>query len=193
MPQTASHILESGPLRIEFEKLRDRWSHKLSFQSGDQWLPIAASIEGSEHEPWPASPPIQELHFETHAGKPVALGVGMSGSSHWSLCVTVDLETNSIQFEVACRTKSRPDRLQSAYETQVPVESSSSQCVLQAPNSIRPIIIRTTDADSQILTASSGSTQTTLTVQPVSSQTLPSPTQRWNYLFTLAKEPLSLV
>ena len=184
-----AHILEAGPIRVEFERLGDRWSHTLSVQNENDWLLIAASIEGSEQEPWPASPPIQELHFETHDGKPVALGVGMSGSSHWSLCVTVDPTTQAIQFEVACRTKSIPDRLQSAYHSQLPVRTDSpSECILQsAGKSIQQITIRPADAKSRILTDLSVPGRTTLTVQFVSPAATPSPTRRWNYLITPVK------
>ena len=77
------------------------------------------SVEGAADEPWPPSPPLQSLQWHS-IGKqePVALLVGMAGSSHWSATVAADGER--ILLDVACRLSIEPLRLGSTYRLSGP-------------------------------------------------------------------------
>jgi hypothetical protein len=67
---------------------------------------VVASVEGSPHDDWPVSPPLQSLEIENRApGQSTALLVGMAGKSHWSASARIDPEVPSVDFDVACRVR----------------------------------------------------------------------------------------
>jgi hypothetical protein len=115
-----SQQLTSGPLLLVLEKRSDRWAHRLFWQKESERILICESQEGTSHDAWPPSPPLQEIHFETHGNSRVAMGVGMSGSSHWSICISADTRIAELRFEVACRTKNLAQFLGSSYRFSSP-------------------------------------------------------------------------
>lgn len=71
-------------------------------------------MEGGADDPWPLSPPLQELHVERNAdGRQVALLVGRAGRSHWSL--SVEPFENRLVFDAACRLSGEAEWLGSSY------------------------------------------------------------------------------
>ena len=93
---------------IEFVWTDDRFDHAIRLG------PVKLqSLCGPPDECWPDSPPIQQLSIETLEGRPVALGVGGAGTSHWSL--SVEPVESGFRFDWACRAKSTPERLGTTY------------------------------------------------------------------------------
>jgi hypothetical protein len=99
-----------------FFRAQDRIAHRVEVAAGGGYEPLLESAEGSPEEPWPASPALQQVHFQpTPDGRQAALLVGMAGRSHWSASVEVSGDGAAAVIEVACRAKSRPDWLGSTY------------------------------------------------------------------------------
>jgi hypothetical protein len=109
------HTIEAGDLRVVFRWRDDRYAHAVERFVDDQWRTVLESEEGGPDGDWPASPPLQTLHIDGRAVAPVALLVGMAGASHWSASVEPLTGVHGFAFDVACRVKSRPVRLGSAY------------------------------------------------------------------------------
>lgn len=101
---------------VEFLREADRYRHEVLVRKNASWNVVFASIEGAPDDEWPHSPPLQELHVEQRAaGSEVALLVGRAGRSHWSLSVEADIARGALVFDVACRSSSAANRLQSSY------------------------------------------------------------------------------
>jgi hypothetical protein len=109
--------LEAGRWHVAFVRHGDRFGHEISWRCADGVLHVlGTSLEGAGDEDWPASPPLQELHFERRsADLSVALLVGMAGSSHWSLVVEAHAARECLVFEAACRVHGTPGLLGSRY------------------------------------------------------------------------------
>lgn len=115
--------LSGGGLRIVFVRRGDRFGHTIESVVDGQPRVVFASVEGDAAEPWPASPPFQQLHFEDRPeGKRVALLVGMAGTSHWSASVEFDATRGEAIFDVACRMRSAPVQLGSLYAGHEPYD-----------------------------------------------------------------------
>ena len=116
-----SDTLSHG-LRVTFERHDDRYAHRIDvFQDGSDPVCVLRSVEGYSHQPWPASPPIQEVHLEDRPdGSRVALCVGMAGTSHWSLSVEMAADGQTAIFDVACRLRDTPETVGSEYEVMDP-------------------------------------------------------------------------
>lgn len=99
---------------VSFEKLPDRFSHRIEFSNSEQEI-LLASEEGSSDQIWPLSPALQELHFESRSETDVLLAVGMAGDSHFSLSVESN-RINELRFEFACRFKKHPEFIGSTYK-----------------------------------------------------------------------------
>jgi hypothetical protein len=116
-------VLEGGGLRIVFHRRGDRYGHTIEAIADGRVRAVLKSIEGDAAEPWPASPPFQQLHFEERpGGKRVALLVGMAGTSHWSASVEFDPLEGVAVFDVACRMRAKPEWLGSQYASHEPDE-----------------------------------------------------------------------
>lgn len=101
---------------VEFAREADRYRHEVVICTGESWQTVLASVEGAADDEWPPSPPLQELHIEPRTlGNEVALLVGRAGRSHWSLSVESDVARGALIFDVACRSSSAANRLQSSY------------------------------------------------------------------------------
>lgn len=108
--------IEGGGLRVVFRRLSDRFAHRVEWMDRGGVIPLIESIEGAADEDWPASPPLQELHFERREGGiQLALLVGRAGASHWSMSIELDPAAAKISFDVACRVRAAPGRLGSRY------------------------------------------------------------------------------
>ncbi len=113
-------LLTAGDhLRVRFVRRGDRWTHAIEASDANGLLWRLESIEGAANEAWPSSPPLQSLQWHTPAQKePVALLVGMAGSSHWSATIAAD--GNRLLFDIACRLSAQPVSLGSSYRLSGP-------------------------------------------------------------------------
>ena len=110
-----------GQIRLRFERVNDRYRHSIELHRDNTFVPVWESCEGTAEELWPASPPLQELHFEDRGNVQVAMLVGRAGKSHWSLSVTLDPAADELLFDAACRSGEVPIWLGSTYrELSVP-------------------------------------------------------------------------
>ena len=123
-------LLPIGPdYRIRFHADSDRFQHVIESRSGNSWVALWRSVEGTNVEHWPTSPPWQEIAEHQLGSTTCLLGVGKAGTAHWSISIDVtlppadsssgDLPTDprsAVRFDVACRTKELPKQLGSSYE-----------------------------------------------------------------------------
>jgi hypothetical protein len=131
-------------LRVEFAQRGDRVGHviKLIGEKHSADSTCLNSQEGGSSDVWPPSPPLQSLHLEARdGGLRVALLVGLSGKSHWSLSAEPIAGEAAVKFDVACRLNAEPAWLGSQYEQLQPVlaiESNDSILVEGQRVSIAP-------------------------------------------------------
>ncbi|GAA4439646.1 hypothetical protein [Bremerella cremea] len=114
-------IREDGVgLFVHFVKQKDRFGHVLALVQGEECTPLFASIEGTDEEDWPESPPYQEVHMEDRGDSSVALLVGKAGHSHWSAAVEPTSKPGGLQYAVACRMQDYPRCMCSRYGSVMP-------------------------------------------------------------------------
>lgn len=119
--------LEFAETKVEYRWRQDRFDHVISILTSDGWMELLQSVEGTNQDPWPISPPWQQMVRESmgHVGEDVLLGVGLSGNGHWSIAVH---PTNSepsqdqsalfrgLAFDIACKTSKPATRLGSLWK-----------------------------------------------------------------------------
>lgn len=108
-------------LMIEFAPAGPQLAHTLSLYDGEELLDRWSSTEAMDSNGWPVSPPVQEI--QPQAINNVLLAVGRAGASHWSMSVHVEAHQPALIFDVACRVKSKPGHLGSAYRRDFAVGS----------------------------------------------------------------------
>ena len=104
-------------LVIEFAPAGQQLAHTLSLYVGEELVERLNSTEAMDGNGWPVSPPIQEI--QPQAIHNVLLAVGRAGLSHWSMSVHVEAHQPALIFDVACRVRSKPGHLGSAYRRDV--------------------------------------------------------------------------
>ncbi len=106
------HIEQNGVrLGVEFNRINDRWHHKVVVVAGEVSETLMESVEGDADEIWPPSPALQEVDLHELDAGPAILAVGMSGTSHWSGSYSVeqlDDGSSAIKFDLAGRLKQQP-------------------------------------------------------------------------------------
>ena len=128
-------------LQVAFQRTGDRYSHVIALRRSGETATLLSSCEGTPDQWWPASPPLQQLHFtDLENGSRAALLVGLAGRSHWSLSVVADGQRDELLFDVACRANLQPERLGSQYcpaigvdlrqETDVIIQLGAETCSL---------------------------------------------------------------
>ena len=118
---TQTCILPCGPLEVRCLWCGDRFRHEVLLTDSVDGRPLLSSIEGSDQDSWPDSPPFQQIVRERIDGTlDTLLGVGMSGRSHWSCSIHYDSVLERIQFDIACRYASKPEFLGSTYRSYLP-------------------------------------------------------------------------
>ena len=120
-------------VRAEFLTLGDRIAHRLvACDKQGNSATLLETVEDDLQTDWPDSPVFQELHLETlpdDSGRQAAMLVGKAGDGHWSLVVRPE-ESESrvgIVLEAACRVKSVPANLGSAYTLGKGIESTANE------------------------------------------------------------------
>jgi hypothetical protein len=122
-------VLPCGAMRVAFQRIGDRIGHRIEIFSNDQWLPVLESLEGDAKDDWPKSPPLQTLHVESRPEGPVALLVGMAGTSHWSASVAADEGQSKLTFDIACRISNEPEWIGTTYRWLVANEHPLRQAI----------------------------------------------------------------
>ena len=109
--------LTTSQLEIQCDRTADRYSSKILANAGRGFHVVLRSIEGSNQDSAPPSPPIQQAVLdEIGADQKAILGVGMSGKSHWSSSVHWDQAASQMVFDIACRCNETINWLGSTYE-----------------------------------------------------------------------------
>ncbi len=105
--------LPDGSLHVDFVWQQDRFVHEFVLPDGSR----VASVEGTASQPWPPSPPLQQLSRELINDAYAILGVGAAGQSHWSISVEISQygQRPALKFDVACRSAT-PQWLGSTYQ-----------------------------------------------------------------------------
>lgn len=105
-------------LRIDFHRKMDRYRQSLWLVAGEREVCVLRTVEGTGQQAWPPSPPLQHLHQQqTPAGDVAVLGVGMAGTSHWSLAVEASADHPTLCCDVACRARVSPGNLAVTWES----------------------------------------------------------------------------
>jgi hypothetical protein len=127
-------VMQTGGLRLTFERTGDRYRHAIGLTFGEET--ILESVEGAPEEFWPPSPPLQELQLQSCGPRQVALGVGMAGSSHWSLSALLVASDEPgvvarAEFDLACRTLSAEMELRTTYAMNPSLHAAASgECMV---------------------------------------------------------------
>ena len=116
----ASHLLRSNPLGslslvLSMKHERDRFVSTIQLVRDQCALLQLTSAEGDATDDWPPSPPVQQLHQQPGPCGEFVAGIGMSGSSHWSVSVTASNAQAQLEFDVACRAKADVGSAASTY------------------------------------------------------------------------------
>ncbi len=121
-------ILVSGGLSIVLSRTADRFCHEVVLTT-DEARVVLASLEGTDDQAWPASPPLQELHLQPSDKGANAMLVGRAGRSHWSASIELDRSQEAVSFDVACRASGPIERLGSGYRSLVgpPVATAADE------------------------------------------------------------------
>lgn len=111
---------KSAQLTCRFERTLDRWQTRIELLCGaGPPVTLLQSVEGSSTDPWPASPPLQDI--QQLPGSPsVILATGMAGTGHWSVSMeaTGTPTRDQIVWDAAVRLRTPPpasDTLGSVY------------------------------------------------------------------------------
>lgn len=168
-----------GGLRVTFAWQLDRFAHWIEQVEGERSTRLIESHEGTPHDDWPPSPPLQSLSIEQRgSGRQVALLVGMAGTSHWSASVEALPDERSLSFDIACRVNQAPTWLGSRYtmvEQSIQRDDPSS---LQLGTTTR-LVIGQLD---QVSLAQPEMTGSELAIEHERSATIAFPyTARWSY------------
>lgn len=116
-------------LRVRFYWQADRYVHRIEALDGPLTRVLLESVEGDGKSTWPPSPPLQHVNVSwiqsVREQGHVAMLIGSSGGSHWSVCVAAhdaksrhdNSAETEISFDVACRTGCPPEFLGSTYRS----------------------------------------------------------------------------
>lgn len=102
-------------LIVTMSRTGDRLAHRVLLAAqGRSASPLVESWEDQQSLAWPASPPYQQMDQCVLAdGREGLVGVGMAGTSHWS--VAIESHDDSLWWDVACRVQREPEFLGSVY------------------------------------------------------------------------------
>jgi hypothetical protein len=125
--------------RVVCAKESDRWSHRIDPVMAGQPAPgLLTSIEGTDRDPWPRSPPFQELVIQPRPADSstrqiTALLLGRAGTAHWSASVELLVDPPRVVIDAACRVHQVPGFLGSTYQCSAPLELGSNATIRLGP------------------------------------------------------------
>jgi hypothetical protein len=103
---------DGNGLRVCFERQSDRWRHWIEWAFSRVSQPLLESVEGCSLDPWPASPPFQELLIDrSRPAGPVAMLLGRGNVSHWSASFELAEGPVRLIADVACHVRGDTHRL----------------------------------------------------------------------------------
>jgi len=106
MPLTVEQIagkyeVRSQVLAVAFERLVDRWEHRISVRVEGRWLMLLQSLEGDAQAPQIPSPVLQDLHFEPLSQEIAEFQLlGQSGVGTYAAVVRFDEARQTIEFDL---------------------------------------------------------------------------------------------
>ncbi|MDE0736087.1 MAG: hypothetical protein OSB47_09705 [Pirellulaceae bacterium] len=180
-PQVLNSVASDGTgLRVTLEWHQDRYHHYIERVTGDLVTRLAESPQLNMTPGDPEQPVLQQLAVESRGiDRYVALGVGMSGQSHWSMSIETVPESRTIIFDIACRLTEPITSLGSCYQLAAPVtDIEATHCEINLLGHPCRIEVDTT-AQSEILELKCEARQLQLVPQ-ISPGDMPQ-TVRWRY------------
>ena len=188
--QTNVVCLSIGALSVRYSKIQDRLSHTIGLVSGNTYLPFLESIEGSEQQPWPESPPMQQVVEEcfTPETSPVLLGVGMSGNGHWSTAIESQ-QDQQLKFDIACKNSKNASFLGSTYRVltcfQTPHRTNTIEMLLEPEKFLANSIVHRVEFKVSIGRLEYSDAKRRICVSPISASSSIQ-THRWCYEVSLS-------
>ena len=180
-PQVLNSVAPDGTgLRVTLEWHQDRYHHCIERVTGDLVTRLAESSQATTAPSDPEQPVLQQLTVEARGtDRYVALGVGMSGQSHWSMSIETVAESRTIIFDIACRLTEPIASLGSCYQLAAPVINvEPTHCEINLLGHPCRIEVDTT-AQSEILQLKCEADQLQL-IPRISPEDMPQ-TVRWRY------------
>lgn len=102
--ETDCLIIKTSAFRLRFERVVDRWRHKIESVGDVAWS--LTSVEGSPDEPCPESPAYQDLWLEDRGGARCEIQLmGQAGGTIYSAAIEVDESQSRVTFDVCARRK----------------------------------------------------------------------------------------
>ena len=123
---TSTHTLNSiasdgTGLRLHLHWEQDRYHHHIDWVSGALVTRLLESNETNSEESSLEHPVLQQVSVESRSLETeVALAVGMSGQSHWSMSIETAPESRALIFDVACRLTTPFENIASVYKLFAP-------------------------------------------------------------------------
>ncbi|MCA9216723.1 MAG: hypothetical protein KDB27_26825 [Planctomycetales bacterium] len=184
--KTQSIKCQNQLLQVRFGWHGDRYKHcvEARYSRDSDWQVIAESIEGSDREIWPSSPPFQQV--ESHiggTGRSCLLAVGLAGGSHWSASIEEIVDEPEagiarIRFDVACRIKAGGGSLGSTYRSDRMERSVTDPAIVQLSDQIQVRLEAAEESRSSVLDG-------IFSVSPLSIPDGGPATARWQYDFVV--------
>ena len=180
-PHTLNSIANDGTgLRLQLQWEQDRYRHCIDWVSGALVTRLLESTETDPENSLLQRPVFQQVSVESRSLETqVALAVGMSGQSHWSMSIETVPESRTLIFDVACRVTTPFENLASVYQLLAPVSLiEPGACEVNVVG--HPCRIEVdSSAKSEKIQLDHAHPQLQLTVAPLS-QAVPQ-TVRWRY------------
>ncbi len=98
--ETETLAIQTAKLSLRFPRCGDRY--RLQAVIGEELL--LETIDGSDEDAWPASPPLQQLHQQQLPSGAAVFGVGAAGTTHWSASFSIR-EPGLVWLEYAARVR----------------------------------------------------------------------------------------
>jgi hypothetical protein len=99
--------IQRPAIKLQFDRSKDRWEHRLILATEHSDLAIMSSVEGTPDQVLPPSAPLQDVsHHRLEQGEAVFC-VGMAGKNHWSASFSVEQNgpAGLIKSDLACLQK----------------------------------------------------------------------------------------
>lgn len=108
--------LKTSTWKVHCVFVNDRYAFEIHRHDGSQWQLLLKTPLGDTADDWPCNPPLQQISYEDLGqGIPAILGMGMAGTSHWSLSIHEDRD-QSLVVDVACRYSNAPRTLELTFQ-----------------------------------------------------------------------------